>query len=98
MMSENHELIDDLRFAIMDEDNEDTIEYLNELLEKVLMGDEGLMVAITTPSVITDLHNLLQEHLKVPQKLLMIKTRTSSRKKRAVLFISSMINGTERVS
>lgn len=78
--------------AILTEDRELVITALTELQKEVLVNNETA-IELTTPVCITELHEMLVEHLGVNQRLMRLRARVPQYKKRAHLFAQAMING-----
>lgn len=90
-------MFDELKEAIRSKEAEKARDLLQEMEEKVATGDMEVTNGVTQPSEITELHNLLTEHLGVPPRTMMVKGRITSRRGRAMLFCKAMRIGLERV-
>lgn len=84
--------IDTLKTAILSKDKELVKEELTALKDIVLTDDET-MAELTSPAVITELHEMLVEHLGVNQRLMQLRNRVPHRRRRAALFAQAMLNG-----
>ena len=91
-------MFDELKDAIRNQDKEGVARMLTETHDKIAAGDADVINGIVTPSEITELHNLLTEHLGVHPKTMMVKGRITTRGRRASLFCRAMLNGVSRVS
>ena len=67
-----------------------------ESLEKNLDDDETVK-ALADPAVISNLHNMLEEHLGVNRRAMQLKARAINRKRRALLFLRAMQNGVKKL-
>lgn len=63
------------------------------MLRDTCLDDEDLANAVTVPSEITELHQLLIDHLNVIPRTMQLRNRIPNRKRRAYLFFQSMMNG-----
>ena len=84
--------IDKLKESILSKDKKAVLESLEQLREEIIVNDDTMSL-ITAPASITELHEMLVEHLSVNQRLMQLKNRVPNRKKRAMLFVQTMING-----
>lgn len=84
--------IDKVKNAIVSQDRELVIEALLNLQAEVLITTD-VAVELTQPVCITELHEMLVEHLGVNQRLMRLRTRQPNLKRRAHLFAQAMING-----
>ena len=91
-MTITNEKIEDLKYFIKEGDGEGAIAVLEDL-QSTFPQDEESVGIITMPEVITELHGLLQEHLGVHPRAMMLKGRVPHRGRRAHLFAQAMING-----
>lgn len=87
--------IENLKEAILSKDQAAVLESLAEL-KVALNGNTALVDQITSPPVITELHNMLVEHLGVHPRAMMLRARVPGRVRRAVLFVQAMENGVKR--
>ena len=84
--------LNEVKDTIKDGDKETVIIMLEALKDALLVSDE-LMVEITAPETLAEMHKLLVEHMSVNQKLMRLKNRVPNRRRRAILFTQAMING-----
>ena len=71
-----------------------TLMVLDSLIDNF---DETLSKEITDPSVITELHAMLIEHLEVNPRAMKLKGRVALRNRRAMLFLKAMRNAVSKV-
>lgn len=90
-------MFDNLKEAIRNGDKEKAHELLGELEQSIIAGDASAVAEITSPAEITELHNLLTEHLGVPPRTMLVKGRVTTRRSRAILFCRAMKSGVSRV-
>jgi hypothetical protein len=90
-------MFDELKKAIRNGDKEKAHELLGEMEQAIIEGNAEIMTEVTSPSEITELHNLLTEHLGVPPRTMMVKGRVTTRRSRAILFCRAMKSGVARV-
>lgn len=83
--------------AMEDKDVDRTLERLNVLLERVLDVEDDLHQDITSPKILTEMHTIIKESFDIPQKMLAIKIRSRSPRRKAVMFIKAMENALRRV-
>jgi hypothetical protein len=77
---------------------EETLEAIDLIIEKLeSLEDEELRNEILTPDVITNLHELLIEHLSVPPRAMQLNRRFPNANTRAIMFARAMRNGIVRV-
>ena len=95
-MTDNVSTISLLRGQILQSNATEVLSLLGNLREE-LNNNSALVQELTTPAVISELHRLLVEHLKVDPRAMMLKTRVPGRVRRAVLFVQAMENGVKRV-
>jgi hypothetical protein len=96
-MNEVEQKIEDLK-SLIKANNKSAVLSLMEMYQKECLGGGDMALIITHPPVITELHQLLVEHMKVHPKAMMLKRRIENRKKRAYLFMQAMINGVNLVN
>lgn len=85
--------VDILKEVILKKNKNQTLMVL-ESIETSL--DDELIAQITQPNVITELHDLLVEHLGVNPKAMKLGKRIPLRKQRAILFLRAMKNGVNK--
>ena len=68
-----------------------------ELMVEAATTDDDLAAEIITPAIITNLHELLIEHLSVVPRAMQLNRRFPNRKIRAVMFSRAMRNGINHV-
>ena len=85
-----------LEETIKDKNAMKTLALVLELKAKVLTDAETIKW-ITEPANIKNIHDLLVEHLEVPPKMMMLKTKISHKQKRANLFVQAIENGVRKV-
>jgi hypothetical protein len=79
-------------------DAEKSLEALDLIIEKLGEGtDEDLRNEILTPTIITNLHELLIEHLDVPPRAMQLNRRFPNANVRAMMFAKAMHNGISRM-
>jgi glycerophosphoryl diester phosphodiesterase len=71
---------------------EETLATLEEI-EANVTRDIELLNEILSPPVITELHEMLVDHLKVNQRQMRLRRRVPVAKTRALLFVKAMIVG-----
>ena len=77
---------------------EETLEAIDLIIEKLeSLEDEELRNEILTPDVITNLHELLIEHLSVPPRAMQLNRRFPNANVRAMMFAKAMHNGISRM-
>jgi hypothetical protein len=86
--------IDILKEVIEKGSKNQTLLVLDNLIETL---DEFLAREITEPSVITELHAMLIEHLDVNPRAMKLKNRVPLRYRRALLFLQAMRNAVSKV-
>ena len=86
--------IDILKEVIEKGSKNQTLMVLDNLIENL---DEFLAREITDPATITELHELLIEHLDVQPRAMKLKNRVPLRPRRALLFLQAMRNAVDRV-
>jgi len=84
--------INKLKETIKTKDREATLVVLAEMQEE-LKNNETLVMEITMPAVITELHMLLVSEMNIVQRLLQLRARVANRHRRAHLFLQTMMNG-----
>ena len=75
----------------------DALEAIDAIIEKLESIDEELRNEILSPTVITNLHELLVEHLEVPPRSMMLNRRFPNANTRGIMFARAMRNGILRV-
>lgn len=85
--------IQTVKDAILSKDVDATKVALSGLKEAIEKGDDNLALELTVPAVITELHQMLVEHLGVNQRLMQLRVKVPHRRKRAILFSQAMLNG-----
>ena len=79
-------------------DVEQALEAIDLIIEKLeSLEDEELRNEILNPTVITNLHELLVEHLSVPPRAMQLNRRFPNANTRAIMFARAMRNGIVRV-
>lgn len=86
--------LDILKEVIIKGSKNQTLMVLDNMLEHL---DDDLIKEIVEPSVITELHALLIEHLEVNPRAIKLKQRVPLRNRRARLFLQAMRNGVSKV-
>lgn len=86
--------IDMLKEVIEKGSKNQTLMVLDNILENL---DAELAKEITDPSVISELHNMLVEHLGVQPNAMKLKSRVALRMRRAMLFLRAMRSGVSKV-
>ena len=69
-----------------------------ELIVDAVVTDNDLAAELTDPSIITNLHELLIEHLEVAPKAMQLTRRFPNQGTRAVMFARAMRNGVAHVA
>lgn len=87
--------IDILKEVILKKNKNQTLMVL-ESIENSL--DDELVGLITQPSVISELHSMLVEHLGVNPHAMKLGKRITIRKQRAILFVRAMKNGVNKAA
>lgn len=82
-----------LKEVIQKKSKEQTLLVLDNI--ETHLNDE-MVVEITTPAVITSLHELLIEHLNVVPHAMKLRKRVPLRRQRALLFVRAMKNGVSK--
>jgi len=85
---------DILKEVIQKKSKSQTLMVLDSMIDNL---DEFLAVEITQPAVITELHELLVEHLEVNPRAMQLKHRVPARQRRALLFLRAMRSAVDRV-
>ncbi len=79
-------------------DSEKTLAAIDLIIEKLeATTDEDLRNEILNPEIITNLHNLLIEHLEVAPRAMQLNRRFPNANTRAIMFAKAMRNGIVRV-
>lgn len=86
--------IDMLKEVIEKGSKNQTLMVLDSLIDNM---DEFVAAQITDPTVITELHEMLIEHLGVQPNAMKLKKRVPTRVRRAMLFLRAMRNGVSKV-
>lgn len=86
--------IDILKEVIEKKSKSQTLLVLDNLIENL---DDYLAREITDPATITELHELLIEHLEVNPRAMKLKNRVPLRARRALLFLQAMRNAVDRI-
>jgi hypothetical protein len=85
-------LLENFKEKIEDGDSQKALDALDLVIEK-LPEDGDLITEILTPAIITELHELLIEHLEVQPRAMQLNRRFPNSKTRAVMFAKAMRNG-----
>jgi hypothetical protein len=85
-------LLENLKEKI-EEGNADKALVAIDLVIEKLPEDGDLITEILSPVIITELHELLIEHLEVAPRAMQLNRRFSNSKTRAVMFAKAMRNG-----
>ena len=86
--------VDMLKEVIEKGSKNQTLMVLDNLIEHF---DDDLAKEIADPSVISELHDMLVEHLGVLPRAMKLKARVPLRNRRAMLFLRAMRNGVNKV-
>jgi len=86
--------LDILREVIRKGSKNQTLMVLDSIIDTI---DEDMAKLIVDPSVISELHELLVEHLGVNPRAMKLKGRVALRMRRAMLFLRAMRNGVSKV-
>lgn len=79
-------------------DAEKSLEAIDLIIEKLeSLEDEELRNEILMPDVITNLHELLIEHLSVVPRSMQLNRRFPNANTRAIMFAKAMRNGVSRL-
>lgn len=89
-------LLENFKEKIEEGDAEKALAALDLVIEK-LPVDGDLITEILSPAIITELHELLIEHLAVPPRAMQLNRRFPNSKTRAVMFAKAMHNGISHV-
>ena len=89
-------LLENFKEKIEEGDAEKALAALDLVIEK-LPDDGDLITEILSPAIITELHELLIEHLAVPPRAMQLNRRFPNSKTRAVMFAKAMHNGISHV-
>ena len=89
-------LIENLIEKIELEDATKSLAAIDLIIEK-LPTDTDLQVEITNPTIITNLHQLLIDHLEVAPRAMQLTRRFPNTGTRAVMFARAMRNGIAHV-
>ena len=85
-------LLENLKEKI-EEGNADKALVAIDLVIEKLPSDNDLTMEILSPVIITELHELLIEHLEVAPRAMQLNRRFPNAKTRAVMFAKAMRNG-----
>ena len=85
-------LIDEMRNHVNDGDAYKSLETL-EKIEIEIRTNPELLKEILSPPVLTELHTMLAEKLKVNRKHMQVRRRVEQPKTRGMLFVKAMIVG-----
>jgi hypothetical protein len=86
------ETVESLKRAITSGDKSATLKRLDEITDLIPMTPD-LVIEMITPSVITELHELLIKHLEINPRLMMLRHRVPAQARRALMFVQAMRNG-----
>ena len=86
--------IDILKEVIEKGSKSQTLMVLDNMMEHL---DDDLARSVVDPEIITNLHQMLIEHLGVNPKAMKLKSRVPTRMRRAMLFLRAMRNGVNKV-
>ena len=97
-LTETDELVlfDDFNVAIKNQDPKETLNVLNQIKDHLHLPN--VILHVTTPHVITDMHKKLIDTFEVPPRGIQLKNRVPHRGRRAHLFVQAMINGVEKIN
>ena len=85
-------LLENFKEKIETGDSQKALDALDLVIEK-LPADGDLITEILTPAIITELHELLIEHLEVKPRAMQLNRRFPNSVTRAVMFAKAMHNG-----
>jgi len=85
-------LVEKLKAAIIDKNAHEALATLERIVE-IVRTDAELLQAILSPPVITELHQLLVDHLNVNRRHIQVRRRLPAARSRATLFVRCMIAG-----
>ncbi len=86
--------IDILKEVIEKGSKNQTLMVLDNIIENL---DDDLILEIVNPETITELHEMLVEHLGVNPNAMKLKNRVQLRNRRAMLFVKAMRSGVSKV-
>ena len=89
-------LLENLKEKIEEGDADKALVAIDLVIEK-LPTDGDLMTEILSPAIITELHELLIEHLEVSPRAMQLNRRFPNSRTRAVMFAKAMRNGISHV-
>jgi len=89
-------LLENLKEKIEEGNAEKALVAIDLVIEKI-PDDGDLMTEILSPAIITELHELLIEHLEVAPRAMQLNRRFPNSKTRAVMFAKAMRNGITHV-
>ena len=78
-------------------DAEKALAAIDLIIERLEATDEDLRNEILNPEIITNLHELLVEHLEVAPRSMQLNRRFPNANTRAIMFARAMRNGIVRV-
>lgn len=85
-------LLENFKEKIESGDADEALAAIDQVIE-ALPGDPDLMLDIISPAVITELHELLIEHLEVPPRAMQLNRRFPNTKTRSLMFAKAMRAG-----
>ena len=85
-------LLENLKEKIEEGDADKALVAIDLVIEKI-PTDGDLMTEILSPAIITELHELLIEHLEVAPRAMQLNRRFPNSRTRAVMFAKAMRNG-----
>lgn len=85
-----------LEDAILNKDKSRTMALIVRLKEEV-RTDPVAVKWIVDPKNLTHLHDILEEHLEVPRKVMRVSIRHPNRQRRAYMFVEAMEHGVRRI-
>lgn len=85
-------LLENFKEKVIEGDAEKALAAIDLVIEKIT-GDAEMISEILQPTIITELHELLIEHLNVPPRAMQLNRRFSNHRTRALMFSKAMRNG-----
>lgn len=85
-----------LEEAIVNKDKTRTMSLVTMMKEEV-RTDPVAVKWVADPKNLSHLHDLLEENLKVPRKLMRVQGRSPNRQRRAYMFMEAMEHGVRRI-
>lgn len=85
-------LLENLKEKIEEGNADKALVAIDLVIEKI-PSDVDLMAEILSPAIITNLHELLIEHLEVAPRAMQLNRRFPNTKTRAVMFAKAIRNG-----